>query len=102
MSALKEITSKTDKYSVNLSSKTYVFEDKLTKHLSVLLVVKPYTTHKINCNNIFFAEKNVRNFRTAKVHYYFSEQYYYNKLLQKQKKKKKKKKNEIKNGSFCV
>ena len=29
---LKEIISQTDKYLVSLSSKTYVFEDKLTKH----------------------------------------------------------------------
>ena len=28
----KEITSQTDKHLVNLSSKTYVFEDKLTKY----------------------------------------------------------------------
>ena len=31
-SALKEITSQTDYNIVNLSSKTYVFEDKLTKY----------------------------------------------------------------------
>ena len=30
--AQKEITSQTDLYLVNLSSKTYVFEDKLTKY----------------------------------------------------------------------
>ena len=30
--ALKEITSRTDKYLVSLSSKTYVFEDKMTKY----------------------------------------------------------------------
>ena len=30
---LKEITSQTDKYLVSLSSKTYVFEDKMTKYI---------------------------------------------------------------------
>ena len=30
--ALKEIINQTDKYLVNLSSKTYVFEDKMTKY----------------------------------------------------------------------
>ena len=32
VTALKETTSQTDYYLVNLSSKTYVFEDKLTKY----------------------------------------------------------------------
>ena len=32
---LKEIISQSDLYLVNLSSKTYVFEDKLTKYKSV-------------------------------------------------------------------
>ena len=36
---LKEIISKPDKYLVSLSSKTYVFEDKLSKLLSVWLVI---------------------------------------------------------------
>ena len=30
--ALKEITNQTDQYLVNLSSKTYVFEDKMNKY----------------------------------------------------------------------
>ena len=32
LGALKETTSQTDQYLVSLSSKTHVFEDKMTKH----------------------------------------------------------------------
>ena len=37
--ALKEIISQTDYYLVSLSSKTYVFEDKMTKYWSVWLAI---------------------------------------------------------------
>ena len=36
---LKEITSQSDSYLVILSSKTYVFEDKLTKYQSNWLII---------------------------------------------------------------
>ena len=51
--ALKEIISQTDRLLVSLSSKTHVFEDKMTKYQSVRPIISFCSCHIRTCRPVF-------------------------------------------------
>ena len=55
----KETTSRTDSYLVILSSKTYVFEDKLTKYKSVRLIISFSDPDDVGCSGGIILHKSI-------------------------------------------